>query len=51
MDQVIDNIQVEHVVFAKPIVPIAKPTQPIVVTTKSFQPVQLVVEPMQIENP
>jgi len=33
LDQVIDNIQVEHVVFTKLVVPIVEPTQHVVVTT------------------
>jgi len=33
LEHVIDNIQVEFVVFIKPIVSITEPTQPIVVTT------------------
>ncbi len=47
MDKVIDNIQVEFVVFAEPIVSI---TKVVVITTKSFQPIQQVIEPIQIEN-
>jgi len=47
LDKVIDNIQVEFVVFAEPIVSI---TKVVVITTKSFQPIQQVVEPIQIEN-
>ncbi len=48
MDKVIDKSQVELVVSAKPIVSII---EPVVVATKSFQLVQLEVEPIQIENP
>jgi hypothetical protein len=46
--KVIDNIQIELVVYTEPIVSIIKP---IVVATKSFQLVQIKVEPIQIENP
>jgi hypothetical protein len=51
LDQLIDNIQVELVEYAELVIPIAKPTQPMVVPTKSSQLVQLVIELVQIENP
>jgi hypothetical protein len=51
LDKAIDNIQVEPVEFAELVITIAKPTQPVVVATKSSQPIQLVVEPIQMENP
>jgi hypothetical protein len=41
LDQVIDNVQVEYV---EPVVPIVQPTQLVVTTTKSIQPIQHVVE-------
>jgi hypothetical protein len=41
LDHVIDNVQVEYV---EPIVPIVQPTQLVVTTTKSIQPIQHVVE-------
>ncbi len=51
MDQLIDNIQVELLESTELVIAIAKPTQPMVVPTKSSQLVQLVIEPVQIENP
>jgi hypothetical protein len=45
MVQVIDNIQIE-LVFVKLAICIAKPTQHVVVVTKSSQPIQHVVEPI-----
>jgi hypothetical protein len=48
LDKVIDNIQVERVVFIELVVSITKHA---IVTIKSFQLVQLVVEPLPIENP
>ncbi len=48
LDHVIDNIQVELIVFAKLVVSI---TKLVIINTKSFQPIQLEVEPIQIENP
>jgi hypothetical protein len=48
LDQVIDNIQIKLVVFVEPIVSIIEFAT---IAIKSFQPIQLVVEPMQIENP
>jgi hypothetical protein len=48
LDQVIDNVQVEYV---EPVVPIVQPTQLVVTTTKSIQPVQHVVELVQIDYP
>jgi hypothetical protein len=44
-------MQIEHVVSAKPIVSITEFTQHVVITTKSSQLVQLVVELVQMENP
>lgn len=44
LDQVIDNIQVELVVFAELVVSIVEPTQPVVVVAKSSQLVQHVIE-------
>jgi len=41
LDHVIDNVQVEYV---EPVVPIVQPTQLVVTTTKSIQPIQHVVE-------
>ncbi len=48
LDQVIDNIQVEIV---EHVVPIIKSKQLVFVTTKLSRPVQLVIEPIYIENP
>jgi hypothetical protein len=48
-DQIIDNIQVEpfeHVEFVELVVPIAKPTQLVVLATKLSQPIQPIVEPI-----
>ncbi len=51
LDQVIDTIQVELVEPIQLVVSIAKPKQLVVITTKSSQPIQLVVEPVHVENP
>jgi hypothetical protein len=51
LDKVIDNIQVEPIMSIELVVSIAEPTQPMVVTIESSQPIQLVVELVQIENP
>jgi hypothetical protein len=48
LDQVINNIQVEHVMSIELVVSII---EVIVIATKSFQLVQLEVELIQIENP
>jgi urease alpha subunit len=48
LDQVIDNIQVEPVVYVELIISIIEPT---IVAIKSFQHVQPVVELVQMENP
>jgi hypothetical protein len=45
---VIDNIQVELVVFVEPIVSIM---EPIAIAIESLQFVQPIVEPIQMENP
>jgi len=41
LDQIIDNIQIELVMSI----------EPVVIATKSFQPIQHVVEYIQIKNP
>jgi hypothetical protein len=46
LDKVIDNIQIELVVFVELVVPIIELRQPIVVALKSSQFVQLVIKPM-----
>jgi hypothetical protein len=48
LDQVIDNIQVEPIISAKPIVSI---TKLVVLATKSFQSIQPIVKLVQMENP
>jgi hypothetical protein len=48
LDQVINNIQIEHVVSIEPVV---STTESVAITIKSFQLVQPVVKPIQIENP
>jgi hypothetical protein len=45
LDKVIDNIQIEPFVSIEPIVSIVEPTQLVVVTTKSSQLVQPIIEP------
>jgi hypothetical protein len=45
LDKVIDNIQIELVVFVELVVPIIEFRQPIVVALKSSQFVQLVIKP------
>jgi hypothetical protein len=54
LDQIIDNIQVEpfeHVEFVELVIPITKPTQHVILATKSSQPIQPIVEFVQIKNP
>ncbi len=51
LDQVIDNIQVEHVESIELVVLIGKPTQLVITVIESSQHVQLVIEHIQIENP
>jgi hypothetical protein len=48
MDQVITNIQDEPIMFIEFVILIM---EPITIAKKSFQLVQLVVEPIQMENP
>jgi hypothetical protein len=48
LDQVIDNIQVEHVVSVELIVSIIELA---IVAIESFQPIQPRIEHIQIENP
>jgi hypothetical protein len=48
LNQVIDNIQVELVMVIELVISITKPT---IIATESFQLVQPVVEPLQLEDP
>jgi hypothetical protein len=48
LDQVIDNIQFEPI---EHVVPITMSKWLVVVATEASQPVQLLVEPIQIKNP
>jgi hypothetical protein len=50
LDKVIDNIQLKHVEYVQPIVPIIKPTQLIIALIELSEFIQNVVELVQIEN-
>jgi hypothetical protein len=50
LNQVVDNIQVEHVESIELRVLIGKPTQLVITTIESSQPIQLVVELVLIKN-
>jgi hypothetical protein len=51
IDQVIEDIQVEHVEPIEPMVPTVVVRELVVVATRTFQPIQLVVEFVHPENP
>jgi hypothetical protein len=51
LDQVIENIQVELIDSIEHLVPILKPTQLVVAIIELSQPIQHIVELVQVENP
>ncbi len=48
LDQVIDNVQGKLVMYVELVVSII---EPVIVDIESFQPIQPIVEPIQIKNP